>query len=94
MELTTIHTEKTWNDFHTDLAAQEQLLQLLPPVMQGARWFGGKGRILETVTCDHCLELSHEENKFFLVILEVRYKDYEPDYYFLPLARVHVGGYG
>lgn len=88
MELTAIHTEKSWHEFHTDRGAQQQLLQLMPAVMQRARWFGGKGRILDEVICDHCLELVYEGDKFFLVILEVRYKDYEPDYYFVPLAKV------
>ncbi len=86
MEFATIHTGKAWNNFHLDTDAQDQLLRLMPPVMQKARWYGGKGRQLQKLSCDHCLPLVHNGNNFFLFILEAGYKDYEPDYYLLPLA--------
>ena len=87
MELTTIVTGGHWENFNEDKAAQKQLLAFLPDLMAQARWFGGKGRAIKEVSCDHCLQLKHAGNTFWFFIIAVDYHSTDAEYYTLPLAR-------
>lgn len=86
MSLFTIQSQKSWSNFRDDKNAQAALLELLPPIMKTARWFGGKGYEIEKVTCDHCLPLTWNGCTFFFFVVEVSYHEHEAEYYMLPLA--------
>ena len=87
MELRTITTDKAWSHFADDRSAQKQFLEILPPIVQRARWFGGKSREIKSLKCDHCLPLTYHNSFFYFFILEVHYIGFEKEYYAVPLAR-------
>jgi len=50
------------------------------------RWFGGKGRAIKSLGVDQCLPVSFQGHTFYILILQVNYQDFEPEYYTLPLS--------
>jgi maltose alpha-D-glucosyltransferase/alpha-amylase len=60
-----------------------QLEEVLPSFLQDQRWFGGKGRRLSGVSIRDQISLGEA----VVGMLDVRYRDSEPETYVLPLAR-------
>lgn len=59
---------------------------ILPGYLKGRRWFGGKGRTLESI---HILRHAHipvEHQSAIFIFMEVTYLEGLPEYYQLPLA--------
>ncbi|HEV8631837.1 MAG TPA: maltose alpha-D-glucosyltransferase [Thermoanaerobaculia bacterium] len=77
---------------------REQLAALLPAVLQGQRWFGGKARQVRALRIDGAVPLTdggrgsaasnegHEPSTVWLLLLRVEQTEGEPDTYALPVA--------
>jgi maltose alpha-D-glucosyltransferase/alpha-amylase len=67
--------------------AREQLERtVLPEFLRAQRWFGGKGRRIETVSFVDWGGLPPAANRVFALLVEVRFVDGKSDLYFLPLG--------
>ncbi len=60
--------------------------QALAPFLQRQRWFGGKGRTVETVSIRDWVVLVEEPAPSFAVVVEVFYSSGRPERYFVPMA--------
>jgi maltose alpha-D-glucosyltransferase/alpha-amylase len=60
--------------------------QLLPEYLPHCRWFRGKARIIRSATITDSLPLSDNPNPTHLTIINVDYRNAEPETYVLPLA--------
>jgi maltose alpha-D-glucosyltransferase/alpha-amylase len=84
-ELQTLTLGK-WKDLLKREVLEKLENDILPNYMMRLRWFGGKGRGMETVkVVDHAL-IPMEENAAIILLLEVTYRDGLPDMYQLPVA--------
>ncbi len=84
----TITTSIPWLEFDSDKITQQKLLDSLHDHIKGARWFGGKAYQLISLTCDHCLPLDHDGNRFYFFIVEAGYMNHESEFYLLPLSLI------
>jgi maltose alpha-D-glucosyltransferase/alpha-amylase len=84
----------------TCLAGQErrELARLLPPVLATRRWFGGKGRSVRSSEVRSVVRIDSPEESdspsVCLTLIELEYREEEPETYVLPLAfaRAHSRG--
>jgi maltose alpha-D-glucosyltransferase/alpha-amylase len=84
-ELHTLTLSK-WKDLLKREVLEKLENEILPNYMMRLRWFGGKGRGMETVkVVDHAL-IPMDENAAIILLLEVTYRDGLPDMYQLPVA--------
>src|SRR5690606_13760261 len=60
--------------------------EVLPSYLMRLRWFGGKGRGLESVRIVDHANVPLEENSTYILLAEVSYRDGLPDLYQLPVA--------
>lgn len=66
--------------------AREDLEEVLPPYIQGHRWFGGKGRNIQGVRIVENIPIERNSSLSRLLFLEVRYTEGASDMYLLPLS--------
>jgi maltose alpha-D-glucosyltransferase/alpha-amylase len=84
-ELQTLTLSK-WKDLLKREVLEKLENDILPNYMMRLRWFGGKGRGMETVkVVDHAV-IPMDENAAIILLLEVTYRDGLPDMYQLPVA--------
>jgi maltose alpha-D-glucosyltransferase/alpha-amylase len=84
-ELHTLQISK-WKDLLKREVLEKLENDILPNYMMRLRWFGGKGRGMETVRIIDNATIPMEENSAFILLLEVTYRDGLPDMYQLPVA--------
>lgn len=75
-----------WETVWEGPARKELERAVLPEYLRGQRWFGGKGRRIETARFLDWGGLAPEENRAFAFFLDVRFADGKSDLYFLPLG--------
>jgi maltose alpha-D-glucosyltransferase/alpha-amylase len=84
-ELHTLSIGK-WKDLLKRDVQEKLENEILPNYMMRLRWFGGKGRGMETVRIIDSAAIPMDENPAFILLLEVTYRDGLPDMYQLPVA--------
>jgi maltose alpha-D-glucosyltransferase/alpha-amylase len=84
-ELHTLTLSK-WKDLLKREVLEKLENEILPKYMMRLRWFGGKGRGMETVKIIDHATIPMEQNPAFVLLLEVSYRDGLPDMYQLPVA--------
>lgn len=82
----TVNVEGGWESIVEGTAREELERAVLPQFLRPQRWFGGKGRRLDTVRFVDWGKLPAPENHVFAVLLEVRFADGKSDLYFFPLG--------
>jgi maltose alpha-D-glucosyltransferase/alpha-amylase len=82
----TVNVMGGWETVMEGPAREELERTVLPEFLRGQRWFGGKGRRIETVRFVDWGGLPPAENRVFALLLEVRFADGKSDLYFLPLG--------
>jgi maltose alpha-D-glucosyltransferase/alpha-amylase len=83
-----LHTLKVskWKDLLKREIIEQLENEILPNYMMRLRWFGGKGRGMETVRIIDNAMIPMDDNPAFILLLEVTYRDGLPDMYQLPVA--------
>ncbi len=81
-----ISTSLDWLAFESDKEAQQQLLAILPPIMQSARWFGGKAYKIKDLKTDHCLPFESNGCRYYFFVVETNYEDHPTEFYMIPLG--------
>ncbi|MEO8287168.1 MAG: putative maltokinase [Chloroflexota bacterium] len=66
--------------------AKMALEAALPGYLLGRRWFGGKAKQIASVEIVEAMPLRYEADGAYIVIIQVNYRDGEPQRYVLPLA--------
>lgn len=84
-ELRTLTLNK-WKDLLKPEIIEQLENDILPNYMMRLRWFGGKGRGMETVRIIDHAAIPMENNPAIILLLEVTYRDGLPDMYQLPVA--------
>lgn len=75
-----------WETLLEGSARAELERMVLPEFLRRQRWFGGKGRVLDSVRFVDWGEFSTRDSRVFLLLLEVRFADEKSDWYFLPIG--------
>lgn len=75
-----------WEDLVTDEILEELELDILPDYLMKMRWFGGKGRGIQTVTVIDYAEVPLETKSVYMILIEVSYKSGLPEIYHIPVA--------
>src|SRR5690606_3316003 len=75
-----------WRDLLNREVLDEHGNEVLPSYLMRLRWFGGKGRGLESVRIVDHANVPLEENSTYILLAEVSYRDGLPDLYQLPVA--------
>jgi maltose alpha-D-glucosyltransferase/alpha-amylase len=75
-----------WKDLLKREIIEQLENEILPNYMTRLRWFGGKGRGMETVRIIDNAMIPMDDNPAFILLLEVTYRDGLPDMYQLPVA--------
>jgi len=83
-----LHTVKLnkWKDLLKREVLEQLENEILPNYMMRLRWFGGKGRGMETVRIIDNAMIPMDDNPAFVLLIEVTYRDGLPDMYQLPVA--------
>ncbi|HEY7329516.1 MAG TPA: putative maltokinase [Gemmataceae bacterium] len=82
----TVNVTGGWETVMEGPAREKLERTVLPEFLRAQRWFGGKGRRIETVRFVDWGGLPPAENRVFALLLEVRFVDGKSDLYFLPLG--------
>lgn len=73
-----------------DILQRDSILRLenivFPQYFSKLRWFGGKGRVVESMTIIRSTSIPLPENSALFLLIEVSYQSGLPDTYFLPVA--------
>ncbi|MVN21694.1 maltose alpha-D-glucosyltransferase [Mucilaginibacter arboris] len=75
-----------WRDLLSREVLDELENNVLPGYLMRLRWFGGKGRGLETIRIIDQAHIPLTENSIYILLMEVSYRDGLPDLYQLPVA--------
>jgi maltose alpha-D-glucosyltransferase/alpha-amylase len=84
-ELHTLNLNR-WKDLLKRNVIEQLENEILPNYMMRLRWFGGKGRGMESVRIIYNAAIPMNDNPAFILLLEVSYRDGLPDMYQLPVA--------
>ena len=68
--------------------AKSRLEKILPGYLKNCRWFGGKARKVRAVTLADSVSIPFDSDAAHMSIVEVNYRDGEPESYLLPLMFV------
>ncbi len=82
----TVKVSGGWETVVEGPAREELERAVLPEYLRGQRWFGGKGRRIDSVRFLDWGGLAPDERRFFATLLEVRFVDGNSELYFLPLG--------
>jgi maltose alpha-D-glucosyltransferase/alpha-amylase len=74
-----------WEDLFAE-GSRQVLERILPDYLEGCRWFGGKGRGVQSVSVDDVVPARGSDGTAFIVLLEVAYRDADAESYLLPMA--------
>ncbi|RVU00688.1 maltose alpha-D-glucosyltransferase [Mucilaginibacter limnophilus] len=83
--LQVINVER-WKDLLNREVLEVLENEVLPNYMMRLRWFGGKGRGMETVRIVDSANIPFSENSAYILLMEVTYRDGLPDLYQLTVA--------
>lgn len=75
-----------WKDIVSPKSIEQLENNILPTYMMHLRWFGGKGRGMETVRIVDYANIPLETGSAYVLLIEVTYRDGMPDLYQLPVA--------
>ena len=59
--------------------------EVLPPYLMRCRWYGGKGREIQTINIEDVITITVEQQKFYWLLFEVIYNSGLPETYQLPI---------
>ncbi len=82
----TVQVTGGWETVMEGPAREELERAVLPEFLRGQRWFGGKGRRIDTVRYLDWGRFGPTESRIFALLLDVRFGDGKSDLYFLPLG--------
>jgi maltose alpha-D-glucosyltransferase/alpha-amylase len=68
--------------------AKAGLEKILPAYLKSCRWFGGKARQIRLVSLSEPVPILLDARSVFYTVIEVNYRDGEPESYLLPLTFV------
>ncbi len=72
--------------------AKSRLEKILPGYLKNCRWFGGKARKVRAVTLADSVSIPFDSDAAYMTVVEVNYRDGEPESYLLPLTFVSANG--
>lgn len=76
-----------WESIFEDGPFKKDLEELiLPEYIQSCRWFAGKSSTIKHVRIDHIHVIKDKKNLFYILMLEVQFKEAFSHHYLLPLA--------
>ncbi|MFQ5949354.1 MAG: putative maltokinase, partial [Nitrospiria bacterium] len=75
-----------WEKVLTGEARERLEGAILPSYLNGCRWFGGKGRLIEKLQIIEVIPVGKDTGLGYFLLLEVQYTEGLPDIYLLPLA--------
>jgi maltose alpha-D-glucosyltransferase/alpha-amylase len=75
-----------WKDLFKREVLEKLENDIIPNYMMRLRWFGGKGRGMESVKIIDHAQIPTAGSQVYLLLLEVSYRDGLPDMYQLPVA--------
>ncbi|MEP7268618.1 MAG: trehalose synthase [Saprospiraceae bacterium] len=82
-----------WDQIFEDQAFKKDLEELiLPDYVKSCRWFAGKSSTIKHVRIQNRLELKAEVSIFYILIIEVQFKEAFSHQYLLPMALVEESG--
>src|SRR5690242_9163219 len=67
-------------------SGKSALEKILPAYLKNCRWFGGKARRIRSVGLSESVAVPLDSDGALFTVVEVSYREGEPDYYFLPLT--------
>jgi len=67
-------------------SGKSALEKILPAYLKSCRWFGGKARRIRSVSLTESVSVPLDSDSALFTVVEVSYREGEPDYYFLPLT--------
>lgn len=83
----TYRCDKAWEEMQADEKLLSFLTQeVLPEYLYRCRWFGGKSSQVQQVLVNQNIHLQHGFRHYYLLVLEVFFKESYAHNYFLPLA--------
>jgi maltose alpha-D-glucosyltransferase / alpha-amylase len=77
---------KQWDDLVSEETLEQLELEVLRDYMMKMRWFGGKGRLIETIHVINHASIPLQEDSAYFLLIEVQYQSGLPDIYQLPVA--------
>ncbi|MBK9930110.1 MAG: trehalose synthase [Saprospiraceae bacterium] len=84
-----IITPISWDAVFDNKAFQRDLEELsLPDYIQNCRWFAGKSSTIKHIRIQHHLKINDKTNLFYILILEVQFKEAFSQQYLLPVALI------
>lgn len=84
--LITVHDR--WENVLREPKAKAALEHVLEDYIQKRRWFGGKAKLLKSVTITETITIPSKGDTTFITLLRVEYVQDDPETYFLPLSFV------
>ncbi len=75
-----------WQDLLKDPSRTVLEERILPTYVSGIRWFGGKGRSVESLSIAQQAEIAAENQLINLLVLDISYQSGLPESYFLAVA--------
>jgi len=83
--LATLYLKK-WTDLLERNTSERLENNILPEYLMQMRWFGGKGRNMQTLRIVDHAEIPLEENSAFLLLIEITYESGLPEFYQLSVG--------
>ncbi len=80
-----ISVERRWEHVLKGKPLERLAETILPEYLKKCRWFGGKGRIINTITLTDRLPISGADETFFLLLLEIAYTEGGTEVVLLPI---------
>jgi maltose alpha-D-glucosyltransferase/alpha-amylase len=81
-----LHTMTRWDAVLERRTRQRLEEEILPAYLPGCRWFGGKAKVIRSISIVENIPLGEDSDLSRLLLLEVRYTEGAPDLYLLPLC--------
>jgi maltose alpha-D-glucosyltransferase/alpha-amylase len=85
-QIPTVTLSGGWETLLEGKAREKLEREVLPEYLRAQRWFGGKGRRINSLRFADCGEYPTSGSRVFLLLLEVTFTDGQTDRYFLPLG--------
>src|SRR4030042_6417932 len=87
MGLTELRAASAWDEVLTERKARANLEnEIFPKYLMNCRWFGGKAKVIRSVTIATRIPIEKETNVSYLLLLDVGYTEGTQNTYLLPLS--------
>jgi len=86
-----LEVEERWDSILENKSKIKFEKEILPVYLKKCRWFGGKAQTIRKVIILEKIAIPSEENKFYLLFLQVQYATGPSDQYLLPISFAREG---